>query len=147
MTAISFSENIEKDEKDIALKIFESVGKVQILEENLMTKITSLIGSSPAYIFMLIEAMADAAVSDGIPRDISYKLAAQTVLGSAKMVLETGLHPGILKDQVCSPSGTTIEAVSKLEELGFRSSIINAMKVCTKKAIEISKKFSTDKVP
>ena len=90
-------------------------------------------GSSPAYVFMMIEAMADAAVADGIPRSQAYTFAAQAVYGSAKMVLETGRHPGELKDMVCSPAGTTIEAVRVLEEKGFRSSIIEAMQACTRK--------------
>ncbi|NLD50778.1 MAG: pyrroline-5-carboxylate reductase, partial [Clostridiaceae bacterium] len=98
-------------------------------------------GSSPAYVFMFIEAMADAAVLSGIPRNLAYKLAAQAVLGSAKMVLETGKHPGELKDQVCSPAGTTIEAVSSLEKNGFRHSVIEAMNECTRKAREIGKMF------
>ena len=95
-----------------------------------MDAVTAVSGSSPAYVYMMIQAMADAAVSGGMPRPQAYKFAAQAVLGSAKMVLETGKHPGELKDMVCSPAGTTIEAVRTLEELGFRSSIIDAMKVC-----------------
>jgi len=88
---------------------------------------------------MFIEAMADAAVLSGIPRGIAYRLAAQAVLGSAKMVLESGKHPGELKDQVCSPAGTTIEAVSALEKNGFRYAIMDAMNECTKKAREIGR--------
>ena len=95
-----------------------------------MDAVVSVSGSSPAYVFVLIEAMADAAVSGGMPRPQAYKFAAQAVLGSAKMVLETGKHPGELKDMVCSPAGTTIEAVRVLEERGFRSAVIEAMKVC-----------------
>ena len=91
-------------------------------------------GSAPAYIFMVIEAMADAAVADGMPRAQAYELAAQTVYGSAKMVLETGKHPGELKDMVCSPGGTTIEAVRVLEEKGLRSAIIEGQMACVKKA-------------
>ena len=100
------------------------------LTEDEIAYVTAVSGSSPAYVFMLIEAMADAAVSGGMPRKQAYQFAAQAVLGSAKMVLDTGKHPGELKDMVCSPAGTTIEAVRTLEELGFRSSIIEAMKVC-----------------
>ena len=88
---------------------------------------------------MMIEAMGDAAVAGGMTRDKAYKFAAQAVLGSAKMVLETGIHPGELKDMVCSPGGTTIEAVATLEENGFRNAIIKAMKVCEEKSKEMSK--------
>ena len=105
-----------------------------MIDEKLMDVVTAVSGSSPAYVFMFIEAMADAAVADGMPRNQAYKFAAQAVYGSAKMVLETGKHPGELKDMVCSPAGTTIEAVRVLEEKGFRSSVIEAMKACTKKA-------------
>ena len=93
-----------------------------------MDVVTAVSGSSPAYVFMFIEAMADAAVSGGMPRPQAYKFAAQAVLGSAKMVLETGKHPGELKDMVCSPAGTTIEAVRVLEELGMRSAVFEAVK-------------------
>ena len=96
-------------------------------------------GSSPAYVFMFIEAMADAAVADGMPRAMAYELAAQTVYGSAKMVLETGKHPGELKDMVCSPGGTTIEAVRVLEEKGFRAAVIEAMTKCMEKSEKLSK--------
>ena len=100
----------------------------------MMDAVTAVSGSSPAYVFMFIEAMADAAVADGMPRAKAYTFAAQAVLGSAKMVLETGMHPGALKDMVCSPGGTTIEAVRVLEQRGMRSSVIEAMKACTQKA-------------
>ena len=124
------------DEKEFAAvkNIFEAIGKTEVLPENMLNAVTSVSGSSPAYVYMLIEAMADAAVRDGIARDMAYRLAAQSVLGSAKMVLDTGKHPGELKDMVCSPRGTTIEAVAELEEKGFRSAIISAMKKCTDKA-------------
>lgn len=118
-------------------KIFDSVGETEVMNENMLNAVIALSGSSPAYIFMLIEAMADGAVRDGIARDTAYKLAAQSVLGSAKMVLDTKKHPGELKDMVCSPKGTTIEAVAQLEESGFRNAIISAMKKCTDKANNI----------
>ena len=101
------------------LNIFNSFGQSEIVSEKLMDVVTSVSGSSPAYVYMIIEAMADAAVLDGMPRNQAYKFAAQAVLGSAKMVLETGIHPGELKDMVCSPGGTTIEAVATLEEKGY----------------------------
>ena len=99
-----------------------------------MDAVIATSGSSPAYVFMFIEAMADAAVAEGMPRAQAYQFAAQSVLGSAKMVLETGKHPGELKDMVCSPAGTTIEAVRILEKTGFRSSIMECMKACADKS-------------
>lgn len=123
-----------EDSLDEVVKILESFGKCEVVSEGLMDTVTAVSGSSPAYVFMMIEAMADAAVQGGMTRASSYKFAAQAVLGSAKMVLETGKHPGELKDMVCSPKGTTIDAVAKLEELRFRSSIIEAMAVCRDKS-------------
>ena len=96
-------------------------------------------GCGPAYVAMFIEAMADAAVLGGMPRAQAYKFAAQAVMGSAKMVLETGEHPGALKDMVCSPGGTTIEAVRVLEEKGFRAAVIEAMTKCMEKSEKLSK--------
>ena len=118
-------------------RIFEAIGKVEVLSEKLLNSVIAVSGSSPAYVYMMIEAMADGAVRDGIPREKAYKLAAQSVLGSAKMVLESDKHPGELKDMVCSPNGTTIEAVSELEKNGFRNSILEAMRACTEKANSI----------
>ena len=139
MTLVCFDKNIGEEEKSIVKSLFEGSGKVEELEERLMSEVTALTSSSPAYIFMMIEAMADGAVQQGIPRKIAYRLASQAVLGSAKMVLETGLHPAELKDQVCSPAGTTIEAVQTLEKNGFRYSIMEAMKECTRRALEIGR--------
>lgn len=114
--------------------IFESLGKAEIVPESLMDAVTGVSGSSPAYVFMFIEALADAAVAAGMPRDKSYIFAAQSVLGSAKMVLETGTHPAELKDMVCSPGGTTIEAVKVLEEKGIRAAVMDAVKACVEKS-------------
>ena len=114
--------------------IFDSVGKTEVLKEDMINTVTGISGSSPAYVYMMIEAMADAGVRDGLSRDIAYKLASQAVLGSAKMVLDTGINPAALKDMVCSPNGTTIEAVAELEKRGFRASIIEAIKKCNDKA-------------
>ncbi|GAA0785375.1 pyrroline-5-carboxylate reductase [Hathewaya limosa] len=139
MAAVCGNKNINDDDLNKVKSIFSSFGKVEVIPEKLIDAFVSLSGSSPAYIFMLIEAMADAAVYDGMPRDKAYKIAAQAVLGSAKMVLETGKHPAQLKDMVCSPAGTTIEAVEVLEENGFRSSIMKAMKACTNKCKDMSK--------
>ena len=134
ITGVCYNSMMQEKDKEIAMSIFESFGKAEVIPEHLMDVVVSVSGSSPAYVFMFIEAMADAAVADGMPRAQAYTFAAQSVLGSAKMVLETGKHPGELKDMVCSPGGTTIEAVSVLEEKGMRSAVIEAMRACTKKA-------------
>jgi pyrroline-5-carboxylate reductase len=139
MTLISYDGRVDTGDVENVKKIFECVGKVEVLDERLMSQVTALTGSSPAYVYMFIEAMVDAAVRSGIPHDIAYKLAAQSVLGAARMALETGKHTGQLKDEVCSPGGTTIEAVSVLEKNNFKYAVIEAMEACTKKAIEIGK--------
>ena len=134
ITAACHNDSVTEDDLEKVKNILESFGKCEIISEQLMDVVVSVSGSSPAYVFMFIEAMADAAVADGMPRAQAYQFAAQAVLGSAKMVLETGKHPGELKDMVCSPGGTTIEAVRVLEEKGMRSAVIEAMKACTRKA-------------
>lgn len=133
MTGISYDENEFTDEEisDID-KFFKSFGKVSKIPENLMSALVCASGSSPAYVYMFIEALADSVVKYGIPRKEAYKLVAQTVLGSAKMVLETGEHPGKLKDDVCSPGGTTIKGVAALEEHGLRNSLFKATDECFK---------------
>jgi pyrroline-5-carboxylate reductase len=122
------------------LILFNSFGKAEVLGEELMDSIPAISGSSPAYVYMFIEALADGGVKQGIPRKQAYKLAAQAVLGAAKMVLETERHPGQLKDDVCTPGGATIEAVATLEQEKFRSAILTAMDQCTKKSKLLSKK-------
>lgn len=139
VTALTFSERISENVQNEIIGLFNSFGRTEILDENLMDGFTALCGSSPAYVYMMIEAMADGAVLQGIPRKQAYNMAAQAVLGAAKMVLDTGIHPGELKDNVCSPKGTTIEAVAKLEKRGFRSAIIEAMTVCGEKSRELTK--------
>lgn len=139
MTLICFDNIISSENKEWVIKLFECSGQVQELEEKLMSEVTALTSSSPAYISIMIEAMADAAVLSGIPRDVSYKLATQAVLGTAKLLQESGMHPAQLKDMVCSPAGTSIEAVQSLERTAFRSSIMEAMAECTKRAREIGK--------
>ena len=134
MTAACANALVTKEELEKVLTILRSFGEVEVVSEHLIDAVVSASGSSPAYVFMMIEAMADAAVADGMPRPQAYKFAAQAVMGSAKMALETGKHPGELKDMVCSPAGTTIEAVRVLEERGFRSAIIEAMRVCAEKS-------------
>lgn len=131
MTGICIPQSdFQEAEQDEILKILGSFGKTLRVPEEQMDMIVSLCGSSPAYIYMMIEAMGDAGVSIGLPRKQSYYLAAQAMIGAATMVRDTGLHPGELKDQVCSPGGTTIQAVRVLEERGFRSGLFEAMLKC-----------------
>lgn len=130
MTAVCPNGKVTDEELKYICRILESFGKAEIINEKLMDVAVGVSGSSPAYVFMFIESMADAAVAGGMPRNQAYKFAAQAVLGSAKMVLETGKHPGELKDMVCSPGGTTIEAVRVLEEKGLRSAVFEAIRAC-----------------
>ena len=134
MTSLSANANVSPEELQLAKSVFESCGKCEVVAESLIETVIGVSGSSPAYIYMVIEAMADAAVSDGMPRAQAYTFAAQAGLGAAKMVLETGEHPGKLKDNVCSPGGTTLAAVAKLEETGLRNSIISSQKLCVQRA-------------
>ena len=135
MSCVCGNEKCSSEDVDTVCRIFAGFGKTEIVEEDMIDVVVGV--SSPAYVFMFIEAMADAAVADGMPRAQAYRFAAQAVLGSAKMVLETGKHPGELKDMVCSPKGTTIEAVRVLEEKGLRSAVFEAMKACVKKGREV----------
>ena len=137
MTGFCVSSSVTDADRERALEILTSFGKAREVPEQLMAAVTSVSGSAPAYVFILIEAMADQAVADGMTRPQAYEFAAQAVLGSAKMVLETGRHPAELKDMVCSPGGTTIEAVKVLERAGFRSAVEDAMAACTSRAREI----------
>lgn len=139
MSAVCFNANITPEDRTIVMAMLNSFGKAEEVPEKLMDAVTGVSGSSPAYVYMFIEAMADAAVLHGMPRKQAYTFAAQSVLGSAKMVLETGMHPGELKDNVCSPGGTTIEAVASLEASGLRSAVIDAIDTCVKKSQEMSK--------
>lgn len=137
MSALSPNELVSEEEAKTVLKLFEAFGQSEIVPEKLQDAVVGISGSSPAYVYMFIEALADGAVAEGMPRTQAYKFAAQAVLGSAKMVLETGEHPGVLKDAVCSPGGTTIEAVAALEAMGFRSAVIEAERVCIKKSRDL----------
>lgn len=140
MTGICFSQNkFDEEELDVIGKFFSSFGKYEIFSEQQMDAVVCASGSSPAYVYMFIEALADSVVRCGIPRNQAYELVAQTVLGSAKMVLETNEHPGVLKDRVCSPGGTTIEGVAALEEFGFRNAILKATERCYEKATGFNK--------
>lgn len=139
MTAITYNENITESEVETVKEILNCAGKVEVVQEKLMDCVTAVSGSGPAFVFMFIEAMADAAVRCGMPRNQAYTYAAQTVYGSSGMVLESGKHPAVLKDMVCSPAGTTIEGVAALESNGFRNSIIEAVTAACKKSIELGK--------
>lgn len=134
MSALCRNEAVSDEEFASVMEIFAGVGKASEITENLMDVVGAVSGCSPAYVYMFIEAMADGGVRSGMPRAQAYEFAAQSVLGAAKMVLETGEHPGALKDAVCSPGGTTIEAVSVLERGGFRSTIIDAVTAAAEKS-------------
>ena len=139
MTALCGGSNVsETDIKEVEC-IFSCLGLTEIIDEKYFDQFTALAGSSPAYIYMIIEAMADGGVLEGFPRRAAYKAAAQAVKGAAEMVLSSGLHPGELKDMVCSPGGTTIEAVAALERGGIRNSFIQAVKECSEKSRKMKK--------
>lgn len=133
-TGVCRNELVSDEEFKTVLRILNSFGRAYEVQESQMDAVVAVSGSSPAYVFMLIEAMADGAVAEGLPRKTAYEMAAQAVLGSAKMVLDTGRHPGDLKDMVCSPGGTTIDAVAVLESMGFRSAVIEAERACADKS-------------
>ena len=127
MTGACVNDRVTEEDLDQILAITNSFGRTEVVPERLMDAVSAVSGCSPAYVFMFIEAMADAAVAQGMPRKQAYQFAAQALLGSAKMVLETGMHPGELKDMVCSPAGSTIEGVRILEQNGFRSAVFEAL--------------------
>src|SRR4030066_2374311 len=134
VSAISAGKHIVREDLMIAKTIFDSVGKSLFIEEKLLDAVTGLSGSGPAYIFLIIDALADAGVKVGLSRDDALILASQTVLGAAKMLIETGEHPGKLKDMVTSPGGTAIAGLHTLEEGGLRTTLINAVEVATQRA-------------
>ena len=134
ITSVSRNERVSDEEMKQAMDLLSGMGKTSEIPERLIDAVVGVSGSSPAYVFLFIEAMADGAVAAGMPRSQAYEFAAQAVLGSARMVLETGRHPGELKDMVCSPGGTTIQAVKVLEEKGFRSAVMDAMEACIEKS-------------
>lgn len=133
MTGACMNERVTEEDARKIREITDSFGRTEFVPERLMDAVGAVSGSSPAYVFMFIEAMADAAVAQGMPRKQAYSFAAQAVLGSAKMVLETQMHPGELKDMVCSPAGTTIEGVRTLERAGMRSAVYEALNACAEK--------------
>ena len=138
MTVLSPNKNIIPEELEVIEDIFSGAGSVAVLEEKYINAATALHGSSPAYVYMLIDAMADSGVKHGIPKNIALQLSAKAVEGAAKMVSETGIHPAALKDAVCSPGGTTIAAVCELENNGFSSAVSKAIDACVKRADEMS---------
>ncbi|MFS0784543.1 pyrroline-5-carboxylate reductase [Bacillus sp. 1P06AnD] len=137
MSAICPNQYITEGELGEICSLYRMFGQYEVLEEDLFPAFIAIAGSSPAYFFMMMEAMADAAVKLGLPRKKAYRMAEQSMLGAAKLALQTGEHPASLKDEVCSPGGATIEAVAELERLGFRHGIISAMNVCAKKSEHI----------
>ena len=138
MTGICCNENVDEKEFNYVCELFRCFGKVGVVTDTLIDAVVAVSASSPAYVYLLIEAMADGGVAGGLSRDSAMEFAAQAVLGSAKMVLETGIHPAALKDMVCSPGGTTIESVRILEQRGFRSAIMEAIKANVEKSREMS---------
>lgn len=132
-TGVCSSDNVTEEELEQVLVLLRTFGTANVVPEYLMDVVGAVSGSSPAYVFLFIEAMADAAVAGGMPRKQAYEFAAQAVLGSAKMVLETKMHPGELKDMVCSPGGTTIQAIKVLEEKGMRAAVMDAIEACIAK--------------
>lgn len=133
MSAVSASSSVTEEEKEKVLSLLRSFGRAEEIPEKLMDVFGALAGSSPAWVYMFIEALADGAVAEGMPRAQAYTFGAQAVKGAAEMVLSSGKHPGQLKDEVCSPGGTTIEAVAVLEEMGMRSAVIEAERACVEK--------------
>jgi len=139
VTALSGCRGLSLDHLEVAKNIFESVGKVVVVEESLMDAVTGLSGSGPAYVYLAIEALIDGGVRVGLPRNVAHILAVQTVLGAAKMVRDTGEHPAVLKDRVTSPGGTTIAGLQQLEEGGLRATLIDAVEAATHRSSELGK--------
>lgn len=139
MTFVAFGEEVLPEDEEKIYPILDSIGSWVKLDESLIHGFTAVAGSGPAYIYMLMEAMADGAVLEGIPREEAYKIVGQTLVGSGKMLLETKDHPGLLKDRVCSPGGTTIEGLVALEEAGFRGAILKGLRACSEKSRRMTK--------
>lgn len=139
MTALTFGSTVTEDDGHVARIVFEVVGRVVLVEERLMDAVTGLSGSGPAYVFQAIEALADGGVMMGLPRQTAELLAAQTVLGAARLVLESGAHPAQLKDRVASPGGTTIAGLHRLEQGGFRATLMAAVEAATTRSKELGR--------
>ncbi len=141
-TAIAPGSHASEDDVAVARRLFEATGRVVVLDESLLDAVTGLSGSGPAYVMLIIEALADGGVKVGLHRETALLLAAQTVYGSAKLLLETGEHPGRLKDMVTSPGGTAIEGLHTLEAGGLRTTLINAVENATRRSIELGEKMA-----
>jgi pyrroline-5-carboxylate reductase len=139
-SAVSLGKGVSKEDADMVIEIFNSIGRTVVLPEYLMDAVTGLSGSGPAYIFMIIEGLVDGGVHEGLDRNTARILAAQTVLGAAKMVLENSIHTGELKDMVTSPGGTTIRGVRVMEERGVRVALMNAVIAASERAKQLARK-------
>jgi pyrroline-5-carboxylate reductase len=137
-TALCSGRFVTSEQIALAQRIFNTVGRTVVVEEKHMDAVTGLSGSGPAFLYIIIEALAEAGVNVGLPRDVATMLAAQTAYGSARMVLETGYHPALLKDAVTTPAGTTVDGILALEEGGLRATLINAVKRATERAKELA---------
>lgn len=140
MTAIAPDENVSEEMLDVAKAVFGSCGEIEIIAESAIEAIAAVSGCGPGYVFMMIDALADAGVNAGLPRAMAIKLAAQTFAGSGKMVLDTGLHPAVLRDQVTSPGGTTIAGIHALENRGVRAAIYDAVLAAMQRSRELQGK-------
>jgi pyrroline-5-carboxylate reductase len=138
VTALCGGRFVTAEQMAVAQKIFQTVGRTVVVDEKHMDAVTGLSGSGPAFLYIIIEALAEAGVNVGLPRDVATLLAAQTTLGSARMVLETGYHPALLKDQVTTPAGCTVDGILELEEGGLRVTLIKAVKRATMRAKELA---------
>ena len=139
VSALSFGAGVTEKDQQLARRLFEAVGRAVVVEEKLMDAVTGLSGSGPAYVFLAIEALADGGVKMGLPRTVADLLAAQTVLGAARMVLETGEHPAKLKNNVASPGGTTIAGLHRLEQGGLRAALMAAVEAAAKRSEELGR--------
>lgn len=138
ITALCAGRFVSAEQMAVAQKIFQTVGRTVVVDEKHMDAVTGLSGSGPAFLYIIIEALAEAGVNVGLPRDVATLLAAQTTLGSARMVLETGYHPALLKDAVTTPAGCTVDGILELEEGGLRVTLIKAVKRATQRAKELA---------